>query len=118
MKIYLLLIPFSFLLACSPKELPTITQLSEEKTVLKLSHQSTKSEMEDFAQRAKELGFSIDFSASEFFDNGKLRRLSLSVATPIGQSGRTTADGVTLQFQYYGFVWEKNGNFLIGNVDK
>lgn len=105
---------------CKPKELPTVMEITEEKVVLKLSHMSTKAEMQSFKDKITSMDFNMDFSGSEFFDNGNLRRLNLRVACPNGTSGATSADGVTLQFKYYGFTYyfkENPVNFQIGHID-
>ncbi|MBK9733704.1 MAG: hypothetical protein IPO92_01540 [Saprospiraceae bacterium] len=92
--------------------------VSEKKlTLLKLSHQSTKTEMSEFSKAiAMDQGIIMDFSTSEFFEDGKLRKLKLTVILPDNTGGKTSADLTTLQFKYYGFQYQKNGNpiFKIG----
>jgi len=106
-----------FLSACSPKDLPTVAEHSADNVLLKLSHQSTKAEMESFARLIEDYGLEMDYSESEFFETGTLRNLKLKVMTPVG-GGSTTADQVTLQYKYYGFHYQKEGNpaFIIGKM--
>jgi len=42
----------------------------------------------------------------------------LAVKTPDGSNGTTSADLVTLQFKYFGFIYKKTGSptFKIGEI--
>jgi len=104
--------------SCQPKDLPTVLTQSEGYALMKISHETTKKELTEMAQKLTEQGIKIDFSSSEFFEDGKLRSLKLGVETPDGNRGSTSADLVVLQFNYYGFLYQKDGNpvFQIGNI--
>ena len=113
------LLPLLLLLfSCQPKELPTILEQSEGYALMKVSHQTTKAELSSMVIKLAEQGIDIDFSKSEFFEDGKLRNLKLAVKTPDGNSGATSADQVTLQFKYFGFLYQKDGSvsFKIGEI--
>jgi len=113
--IFFLIISFT---SCQPKELPTILEQVEGFTVMKVSHQTSKAELTSMAKKLAEQGIDIDFSKSEFFEDGKLRNLKLAVKTPDGNSGVTSADQVTLQFKYFGFIYQKGEDisFKIGEI--
>lgn len=100
-------------LSCTPKSLPTVFEAREGYALLKASHEITKSELQQIKDDLAELGFDMDFSRSQFFDDGKIQRLSLSVLTPEGAAGSTSADLVTLQYKYYGFRYDKQGESLL-----
>ena len=120
-NVYILFLMIFTLLSCRPKELPTVMEINDERVTLKLSHQSLKSELEQYASKIAAMDFVMDFSSSEFFEDGKLRRLSLKVQCPDGSIGSTTADGVTLQFNYYGFEYYFTNHpvkFSIGVMDQ
>lgn len=105
--------------SCMPKELPTVLDQSEGYALMKVSHLTTKEELQSMSSKLAEQGITIDYSSSEFFDDGKLRNLILSVVTPDGNKGSTNADLVTLQFKYFGFLYQKNGqpSFKIGTIE-
>lgn len=106
------------LASCQPKELPTVLEQSEGYALMKVSHQTTKAELSSMAIKLAEQGIDIDFSKSEFFEDGKLRNLKLAVKTPDGDSGTTSADQVLLQFKYFGFLYQKDKSvsFEIGGI--
>jgi len=108
----------TLLISCSPKELPTIFTMDDSQVTLKVSHETTRAELEDIRQKLAESGISMGYEGSEFFENNNLRKLVLTVSTPEGNSGKTTADIVALQFRYFGFVYKKGekGSFKIGEV--
>jgi superfamily I DNA and RNA helicase len=106
------------LLSCQPKDLPTVFELSDETVLVKVSHQTTQSEMKTIAEQLKEKQFQMDFTGSEFYENDKLKNLKLIIITPQGNKGITKADIVALQFKYFGFLYKKEGNpsFKIGEI--
>ena len=67
------------LTSCSgPKDLPTITNFGDTKVEVKVSHQTTQSEMDEIVnqlQRRYKAQFS--YEGSRFFENGKLRDLQI-----------------------------------------
>lgn len=113
--LYALLI---LLASCQPKELPTVLEQSDGYALMKVSHVTTKAELISMAQKLAEQNITIDFSSTEFFEDGKLRNLKLAIKTPEGSSGTTSADLVTLQFKYFGFKYDKDGVpvFQIGEI--
>lgn len=119
MKTLTPLIVLLVLISCSPKELPTVLENTDSRVVMKVSHMTTRAELDDLSAKLAQTGITVDYSGSEFFDNGRLRRLVLMVVTPEGNNGRTTADIVALQFRYFGFEYikGKNGRFKIGEVN-
>ena len=118
MKIIVALSFLILLSSCQPKDLPTVFTQSEGYALMKISHQTTKTELEQMSIKLAEQGINITFSNSEFFEDGKIRNLKLGVETPDGNRGSTSADIVVLQFNYYGFIYQKDGNpvFQIGNI--
>jgi hypothetical protein len=114
----LALLTVMLLISCSPKELPTIFTIDGSQVYMKVSHKTTRGELEDIRQKLTEIGIIMSYEGSEFFENNNLRRLVLTVSTPEGNSGKTTADIVALQFLYFGFVYKKGekGSFKIGEV--
>ncbi len=118
MKNILILSMFFLVASCQPKDLPTVFTQSEGYALMKVSHKTTKSELTDMAQKLTDQGIKLDFAASEFFDDGKIKTLRIGVETPDGNRGSTSADLAILQFKYYGFIYEKGGNptFQIGNM--
>ena len=109
---------FLFVLGCTPKDLPTILEMDSTHVLLNVSHMTTRAELDDIVKKLSAEEITMSYEGSEFFENGHLRRLMLTVATPEGNSGRTTADIVTLQYRYFGFKYEKGekGSFSIGEV--
>ncbi len=107
-----------FLLACSPKDLPTVFIQQDDYALLKVSHETTKNELKAIKDKLENQGIVIDYFSSSFFDNDQLQILRLIVTTPEGHSGQTTADIVNLQFKYYGFKYNKGGApvFKIGEL--
>ncbi|MBC7885907.1 MAG: hypothetical protein H7X99_10555 [Saprospiraceae bacterium] len=116
MKNTLIICLLLVLSSCQPKELPTIFEFSDGYALVKLSHQSTKGEMESMFGKLDSLGYTCDYLQSEFFKDGKLRRLRLTVVCPDGKGGFTSPDLAKLQFRYYGFQYQKTGSpiFKIG----
>jgi hypothetical protein len=107
-----------FLLACQSKNLPTYFKQDQDFALVKFSFSTTKDEMIEIQKKLKGQGLEMDFTGSEFFEDGKLRNLKLKVTTPSGSGGMASADQVTLQFKYFGFKYDKVGDksFLIGEI--
>lgn len=102
-------------MSCEPKDLPTIVEISEGSAVVKFSHQSTMTDVTSAAMELDQQNIKMDFIGSGFFEDGKLRELSLKVTLPNGTTGTTKADLSSLQFKYYGFTLSKEGHFKVGN---
>lgn len=104
--------------SCSPKELPTILEQGDGFITVKLSHQTTESEMQNIQATLSEKRVQFDYNGSVFFEDGRLRQLELTVSIPNVGSGKTRADLMTLQTRYIGFFYNKNQNpvFKIGEI--
>jgi hypothetical protein len=76
---------------------------------------TTKAEMEDVVKLVEQQGGVLDIGRSQFFADGKLKILNISVREPGGNSGSTKADLVPLQYGYYGFQWG-NETFGVGGI--
>lgn len=100
------------MIACSPKDLPTEFSTSAEASVLKVSHMTTKSELETISKSLLLSDIILEYDQSEFFEDGRLRTLRLKVLTPAG-SGQTSADLTNLQYKYYGFIYDTNAPILL-----
>ena len=107
-----------FIISCAAKELPTIREISSERVLIKLSHQSTKSEMQGIQKELLEVAdVQFNFGKSEFLEDGKLQYLRFSVLLPDGTRGAATADLIKLQYHYCGFLIDPNSqpSFKTGN---
>jgi hypothetical protein len=106
------------LASCMPKDLPTSISQKQDFALVKLSHMTTKDELQEIQQKLAEQGIGFNYEGSTFFEDNKLQKLSLMVSVPGGHSGRTTADIVALQFRYFGFLYQKGGRpvFKIGEM--
>ena len=93
------------LAACQPKSLPTVAEYYESGAIIKLSHETTKSELEIIKQKVEnDYGITVNYSQSTFFDNGRLRDLKilLNEDHPVSR-GSFSVPLTNLQFQYHGF---------------
>ncbi|MBK8698989.1 MAG: hypothetical protein IPN29_05390 [Saprospiraceae bacterium] len=106
--------------ACSPKELPSVFLAEKDHVVMKVSHQTTKPEMEKFSVDLQKMGVVLDYSSSVFYENGRLQALAFVVVFPDGTGGRAGADQVGLQYRYYGFEFKPGGSppFRTGSFDQ
>ena len=103
----------SMFISCSPKELPTIFENTDDKIVVKLSHQTTKAEIDNIIAELKAKKIQMDVTGSKFFDDNKLRSLKLTAMWPDGTVGNIAADLMNLQFKYCGFVYDRNGSPML-----
>ena len=67
------------ILGCQPKDLPTELIQSEGFASMKVSHLTTKAELESMSQKLATQEIKIDYSGSVFFDDGKIQKLKLYV---------------------------------------
>lgn len=116
-KVFVMLGLFVFLTSCEPKVLPTVVDVRPEEVIVKFSHMSDMGEMANAAMSCAQQNINMQYAGTEFFEDGRLRKLALQVTLPNGQKGTTSADLSTLQFKYYGFTINKEGNFKIGHLD-
>lgn len=110
---YIPLLFVSFLFtSCQPKSLPTIINFDENKIVVKLSHESTKKEIQEIIELLSGYNAILNTESSEFFEDGKLRDLNLRLTLPNGKGGALSAKLTNIQFNYYGFILsiDDNGN--------
>ncbi len=108
MKYILLFIVLS-LFACTPKSLPTVISITDEKVEVKLSYMSTKSDLEEIVTQLKDKEqINLDYSKSTFFENGKLRDVALIVTLPSGKIGKASAMLAHIENQYFGFFLDKS----------
>ena len=118
MKHLTLILLTVLLQACMPKDLPTNVSISDQQIKVKLSHLTTRTELEQITSDLKSQNILMEYSRSQFFENGKLKSLSLQVAGENGKpAGSTVADLMGIQFHYYGFELKSNGYFKIGVLD-
>lgn len=106
------------LASCMPKDLPTSIFQKQDFALVKLSHMTTKDDLQEIQQKLAEQEIGFNYEGSTFFEDNKLQKLSLQVSVPGGHTGRTTADIVALQFKYFGFLYQKDGSpvFRIGEM--
>lgn len=116
-KIFIISILFFVITSCKPKDLPTVIDVQPSEITVKFSHMSMMSEVTQAAIACSELGINMQFVGSEFFEDGRIRKLSLKVTLPNGSGGKTSADITNLQYSYYGFTLSKEGRFKIGQLD-
>lgn len=121
MKYTYLLLTMFFIVGCQPKELPTIISITDSGAIVKFSHQTTRSEMTTASNELKsKYNVDVDYKGSTYFEDGKLRVLNVAVRLADGSGGKTKADLAKLQYAYYGFAIEANGDQVkmksIGNI--
>lgn len=108
---------FFVMTSCEPKVLPTVIDVQPSEITVKFSHMSTMMEVAQAALLCSEQGIDMQYVGSEFFDDGRIRKLSLQVTLPNKSGGKTSADVTNLQYSYYGFTLSKEGRFKIGQLD-
>lgn len=113
MKTVFFIFVLALTISCAPKELPTIFENTEDKIVVKLSHQTTKAEIDNIIAELKNKNIQMDITGSLFLDDNRLRSLKMAAVWPDGMGGTIAADLMNLQFKYCGFVYEKNGNPIL-----
>ena len=115
------LIAFGLLLtlvSCMPKDLPTVSNISDHLIEVKMSHMTTQTEMDKIINDLKPHNITMDYSGSRFFDDGKLRDLKLRVYAESGApSGQCAPTLTKLQYSYYGFILKSDGYFFMGSLE-
>lgn len=121
---YLFLVTILTLVAtsCAPKELPTVINVTEEIVEVKLSYLSTKADLDKVVSLAKEKhDITVDYSGTTFFDNNRLRDVSLKVTLPNGKGGKSSVMLAHIEHQYFGFLVDKSPGaisaFRIGTMN-
>lgn len=105
----------STIMSCQPKSLPTFLETDQNFATVKVSHETTKTEMETIKDSLSKIGIDFDYSGSTFFDDSRLQTLNLAVTLSNGKIGTLTADAVNLQFKYFGFIYNSE-KFKIGEI--
>lgn len=110
MKINFSLLLFALVfVSCTPKELPTIFNNTDDYIEVKLSHQTTKQEIEKITQELAVKGITVDTKGTTYFEDGRLKSLVLTAVWKDGTGGKITSDLMNLQFKYCGFVYKREG---------
>lgn len=111
MKYTLLILTCLLMASCQPKDLPTQIDIKENYALVKMSHMTTKSEMERIKKELKmKCGLDFNYGKSFFFEDGKLRGLSFQFTNKEGKGGSASADLMSLQNNYYGLLYNPTGN--------
>lgn len=109
------------MIGCTPKDLPTVINTSNDKIEVKLSYMSTKTELDSLKEELK-IKYNIDFQfeGSRFFENGNLRDLNIKLVLPNGSGGKASALLATLETKYFGFeidlTQQSKKPFRIGSI--
>ncbi len=106
-----------FLFSCQPKDLPTVSDIHKDFAEVKFSHMTTKDELFRIKSDLRETSnIELDYSQTQFLDDGHIQTLKIGVRLPNGTRGSTSADLMKLQFNYYGFLYNpKNApTFKVG----
>lgn len=122
MKLQLPVFLFVGLLAisgCQPKALPTVLTIKGDHIVCKVSHQTTQSELAEFTQKLADMQVKLDLSGTTYLEDDRLQKLQFVVSLPNGMIGTAAADIVGLQYRYYGFEYNPEGNpsFKTGSIE-
>ena len=94
-----------FLIGCQPKELPSVLTIDGEHIVFKVSHQTTKTELDSFTRELLAKNIVLDLSGTTYLKEGTLQQLKFAVMLADGTIGTKSADLVGLQYRYYGFEY-------------
>ncbi len=98
------------IISCQPKDLPTVVDIQSDYALVKISHMTTKAELEKIKNDLKTIThLDFEYGASTFFEDGKLKTLAYGIKGNIG-SGSATADLMSIQFHYYGLIYDPGGN--------
>ncbi len=120
MKRILTFCTIAFLISsCQPKNLPTISDIHSDYAEVKISHMTTKTELNEIKTKLKTISnIDLIYDQSQFFEDGKIQNLKIGVIMPDGTEGSGSADLLNLQFKYYGFEYNSKGNpsFKIGAI--
>jgi uncharacterized protein YxeA len=118
MKKIILVLVGILILSCA-KESETKYAVDSEKVFLIITENTTKSELTKIASEFKtEKNIIIDFSKTEFSENGKIETLNLDVNCNDGFEGTAISSGVILKSKNSGFSRDYAENstmpFIIG----
>ncbi len=109
-----------FLVSCA-KDSETTYSTSADNAFLSITRNTTESELVKIAAQFKlDRNISIDFSDSEFGENGKIQNLKLEVDCNDGYNGHVKVSGAALQLKNSGFRRDYSENaeqaFSIGVI--
>ena len=115
------LILFGILILSCSKESETQYSTESEKVFLIITTKTTKSELTKIASEFKlKKNITVDFSKTEFFENGKIKELNLEVDCNDGFRGTTKSSGMILKRKNSGFSRDYSDNaktlFTIGTM--
>lgn len=103
--------------SCKPKDLPTIKSVTQNEVIAKFSHMSTMADISEVAYLCLQNNIDFQYVGTEFYEDNRLKTLKIQVTLPNGQTGKMSADITNLQYKYYGFVYNSNGHFKVGQLD-
>ncbi|MGB0868920.1 MAG: hypothetical protein ACPGSD_04915 [Flavobacteriales bacterium] len=120
MKKLILILVGILTLSCS-KESKTKYSIHSEKVFLVITKTSTEDELMKIASEFKvKKNIKIDFSKTEFSENGKIENLDLQVDCNDGFKGNTQSSGLLLLTKNYGFFRDYSENpevpFMVGEI--
>ena len=106
------------MISCS-KESETKYSTDSEKVFLIITENTTEIELTKIASEFKsEKNITVNFSKTEFTENGKIKNLNLEVDCNDGFKGTVKSSGVIFKFKNYGFSRDYSENsklpFVIG----
>lgn len=118
MKKIILVLLGILILSCS-KESETKYSTDSEKVFLIITKNTTETELTKIASEFKtEKNIIVDFSKTEFYENGKIKNLNLKVDSNDGFIGTTRSTGIILKNKNSGFSRDYAENskvpFVIG----
>jgi hypothetical protein len=108
---------FVIMCSCKPRDLPTVFKVNGDKIIAKFSHQTTKDDLLFVQNEMAHKNIMMSLRGSEFFNDGRVRILSLTIKFEDGTSGVVKADVVTLQYKYYGFSINDGSPLYIGFME-
>lgn len=109
MSAFLIIVLFA-IMGCQPKSLPGIMTIEGDHIVCKVSHETTKTELEEFTKKLAAINIRMDLTGTAYLEDGRLQKLQFVVSLPNGMIGTAAADIVGLQYRYYGFEYNPAGS--------
>lgn len=102
----------TFLLAsCQPNNLPTISDIHADYAEVKISHMTTEDELAKIKSELKSVSnIDFDYSQTLFLEDGHVQTMKIEAQMPDGTRGTASADLMTLQFNYCGFMYNPGGS--------
>jgi hypothetical protein len=108
---------FVIMCSCKPRDLPTVFKVDGDKVIAMFSYQTTKDDLLFVQNEMAQLNIRMSLRGSEFFKDGRVRILSLTLNFLDGTTGQVKADVVTLQYKYYGFSINHDSPLYIGFME-